>query len=142
MSGKLLIAGRAVGVDLHRWPVIVIDTTTVASDQAMGAQIAFLRQIYAECPLPYATVIDVGHGKPPTPVQRAMLSAFRQEVREHVMAHCRGIGFVFDNPLLRGMMTAIFWVRPPDAPTDVFARLEDAVGWCRGKLVPAHQAMR
>ncbi len=114
---------------------MVVDTTTMASDQAMGAQIAFLRRLYAACPLPYANVIDAGHGKLPTPVQRAMLGEFRQEVREHVIAHCRGGAFVFDRPLMRGMMTAIFWARPPDAPTDVFATVEQAVAWCRGKLV-------
>ena len=41
---------------------------------------------------------------------------------------------VFTSPLLRGVLTAIFWVRKPAYPTGVMGTVEDGVAWSQSML--------
>jgi len=125
---------KAVGISLEHWPVMIVDNSSTASDAAMEAQMVCLRRIYRERKVAYANVIDARKGSPPTAKQRAMLSAFREEVKDHVGQHCRGVAFVFDSMIMRGIMTAMFWVRGPDTPHGVFATVEEALAWSRERL--------
>ena len=40
-----------------------------------------------------------------------------------------GVAFIPASAIIRGVLTAIFWVRPPYAPHDVCAQLNDGLDW-------------
>jgi len=137
---------QGVGISLAHWPVMIVQNASTDGDAfgdaAMEAQMACLRRIYAERKTAYANVIDARKGSPPTAKQRAMLSTFRAEVQAHVAEHCRGVAFVFDSVVMRGIMTAMFWVRGPDTPHAVFASIEDAISWSRERVFSAGKKAR
>jgi len=43
---------------------------------------------------------------------------------------------IFDNPLLRGMLTAMFWIRKPEYPTRVYATPEEGLTWADTRIKP------
>ena len=80
-------------------------------------------------------VIDLRRNAGITPTQRKMLTD-DMAAPEHaaVQARCVGVAMVFDSAFLRGILTAIFWVRKPPYPTQVFRTVAEAKTWAKALL--------
>lgn len=79
-------------------------------------------------------VIDASLGLRPTPTQRKLQADWINEHRELLAASCLGIAFVIPSPLVRGALTAIFWVAQLPIPHTVHATLASAIDWAGGRL--------
>jgi hypothetical protein len=78
---------------------------------------------------PYVLVFDLTRSALPNAVQRRKLTAHMRDNDEKIRRWVRGIGVVCPNPLMRGVVTAIFWVAPPPVPHHLFATCEEASDW-------------
>ena len=76
---------------------------------------------------PYGVVLDLRFTKSITPRQRAMLTESME--RHDNAALCKGTAMVFESRLLRGILTAVFWLRKPAYPTRVFTTTAEAWDW-------------
>lgn len=78
---------------------------------------------------PFVMVQDLRHSPGTSARQRQMQAdeMGRVQALEHVTQ--LGAAFVFSSVLLRGMMTAIFWMYRPRWETRVFAELDEALTW-------------
>lgn len=79
-------------------------------------------------------VIDASLGLRPTPTQRKMQADWINEHRELLAATCLGIAFVIPSPLVRGALTAIFWIAQLPIPHTVHGTLASAIDWAAARL--------
>ena len=65
-----------------------------------------------------------------SPVQRRIFADWLSDPRAQRLAATRiGDAVVITNALVRGAVTAVFWIRPPVAPTKIFATPRESIAW-------------
>jgi hypothetical protein len=82
----------------------------------------------------YGVLQDLRNTKGITSRQRKMITDNMDGMKDYAIHYCVGSAMVFDSPLLRGMLKAIFWITKPPYPTQVFKTLEDAENWVRSQF--------
>jgi hypothetical protein len=80
---------------------------------------------------PYALIFDLSRSGIPNAVQRAALAAHIRKNKPRSELWVRAIAVVAPSPLVRGVLTAIFWIEPLGVTHDVFATLIEARSWAR-----------
>lgn len=122
-----------ITTDVSRWPVVVVRAPPTVSDEEMQEHLAFFeRTVYARRE-PFVTVLDLRFCEKITPRQRSIMIGSMK--RNEEMTQCRGCAMVFDSMLLRGILTAMFWVRKPAYPTRVFSKVVDSLDWVEALMV-------
>lgn len=120
-------------IDTSRWPLISYTAPAEVSDDEMrevmreSATLRALGQLHA-------LLLDVRATSSLTPVQRKMITDSMGENPEMQREITAGVALVFSSPILRGILTAIYWVRPAVVPTRVFATPDAAATWLLGEL--------
>jgi hypothetical protein len=133
--------GHPVSLNRDAWPVLVITPAhDFLTDGEYEAFLADYQEVTSERAGAFVTVLDLRDSKGLTPVQRQRLTAESFGGRATGGGRCVGFGMVFTSTLMRGFLTAIFWVARPPYATEVFADLEAAVEW--GKQTVYHDAAR
>jgi len=122
-----------ITTDVSRWPVVVVRAPATVSDEEMAEHLAFFEgKVYARRE-PFVTVLDLRFCEKITPRQRSIMIGSMK--RNEEMTQCRGCAMVFDSMLLRGILTAMFWVRKPAYPTRVFSKVVEAFDWAEALMV-------
>ena len=115
---------------LHRsdtWPIVVSaifgeDHTEQALNEAYAQWTSFLRRG------PHVLITDMTRGTAgATAAQRARVAQWINEnqalLKERQLAHI----MVMDSPIIRGVVTAVAWLRPSASPQHATASLHEAV---------------
>ncbi len=79
-------------------------------------------------------VIDASLGPRPTATQRKMRADWINTEAERLAKTCVGVAFVVPSPLVRGALTAIFWVAQLPVPHTVHGSIEKALAWAIQQL--------
>jgi hypothetical protein len=133
----------ANNIDTSRWPLLIINAARrVQTEDEFRADMDFIGRLYRERPGPYAMVIDTRRGTQPPAHIRRVMSEYREKYALHVRRYCRGHAFVIDSGLMRGVMTAMYWLRKPDAEVRVCRELDEALGWASNQLALSGVAVR
>lgn len=120
------VAG-GIYTDLKRWPAVLVRPPETVSDDDLREYLRCFDHDVIGMGEPYGIVLDLRTTKSITPSQRQILT---DSMASHSDADmCRGTAMVFESRLLRGILTAIFWVRRPAYPTRVFTSTLDAWAW-------------
>lgn len=90
--------------------------------------------------VPYVLVIDLSHAAIPDAVQRSKLAAHIRDNDKEIRRWVRGIGLILTSSLVRGVVTAIFWVSPPPIPSKIFSTQSEAAEWAQS-LIDGARAM-
>lgn len=85
----------------------------------------------------YALTIDARNAGVPNSHQRRLQANWMKRHQADVGQRCVGIAFVITNQLVRGALTAILWLQPLPAPSEVVADVETARRWCHKRLEAA-----
>ena len=116
-----------IQLDTAQWPVVVITPPgRPVADDELQAFLDQFAQTVVDKRMPYVLLLNLLGNGGLSPKQRQILmkASDRHENR------CRlGIGLVFQSSLLRGMLTAILWLRNFEEPVKVFASVEAAMQW-------------
>jgi hypothetical protein len=129
-------------VDLSQWPIIVVHTPRDFTDAELRAYYDEIARTMLSRPEPYCNVIDARNASAPTPSQRKIMADFRVTHEEHIRKYCRGSAFVFESGLMRGVITAIHWLRRPEMPHKSFGTMFEAMTWARVQLEVAKAQAR
>ncbi|MFV8752539.1 hypothetical protein ACNOYE_18485 [Nannocystaceae bacterium ST9] len=93
----------------------------------------------------YIAICDASIGMRLTPLQRKMYADWMRQHDDLLMSVMAGAAFVMPSALVRGALTAIFWVAPLKSPHSVHARLDQAIEWAldraRGSELPMHERL-
>jgi len=127
----------AIDLDLRGWPVVVTrpHAGTLLDSELENYLIRFRAEIRAR-PGQYVSVVDLLESPMLTPTQRKILASGMGS-DEASQQRCLGAALIFDSVLLRGVLTAIFWLRKPEHEVRVFGTLGDASEWAKD-LVSRH----
>lgn len=82
--------------------------------------------------IPYVLIFDLTRAGLPNALQRQRLSSHVRDHSEAIRRSVRGIGVLLTSPVVRGMVTAIFWVAPPPVPHRLFSARAEAIAWADG----------
>lgn len=114
---------------MGRWPAALVKPPDgMVTDPELDEFLGAFRKEVGRRRAAYVTVVDLRGNSGITPTQRKRLSEYMRET-EALGAPCRGSALVFESALLRTLLTAIFWLKQPKYPVQVFATLDDAVRW-------------
>src|SRR4051794_1438078 len=78
---------------------------------------------------PYAIVFDMTHADVPDALQRRKLVDHMAANADAIKRLVRGLAVVVPSPIFRGIITALFWLAPPEVPHAMFAMKHDAFAW-------------
>jgi len=98
------------------------------SDAELAVFLEELEQVFA-IPGRKVCVIDLTQARPGTALQRQQQAAW---ISKHEAALARGFAaaaIVTDSAIIRGTVTAVFWIRPLPFPTRMAATLAIAEAW-------------
>jgi len=120
---------------LDGWPLVVSrifgkDHTDKALDEAYSTWTGFMRRG------PHVLILDMRDGNAgSTAAQRAKVAEWIEK-NEALLRAKRQIAhvLVFDNAIMRGIVTAVFWLRPPANPHYTAKNLDEAVDCAVARL--------
>src|SRR5512138_3237773 len=120
-------------VDDTSWPLVAIKFPSSLNDEEMTVYIGELKRL-RERREAYAFVIDTSGSALPTARQRKLQADSIAEGNPLARRYLRGIAFIVDSPIRRGILTAIFWLTKPDWRYQIFYDSGEAVTWARAVL--------
>ena len=122
-----------IRVDTSNWPILLMDSGAyVASDAELGGALDCVTQVYRACraageKCAHITDISRATNIPPA-TQRRMAGEWVKRNRELMAATCVGGGAVTPSAIIRGIVTAIYWIQTPPTPQVIVATLDEAMG--------------
>lgn len=125
---------------LHPWiltqsaPVYEIRFPAEASDEDLLA-FCEARETWARsAAYPVSWVVDLSTVRSVTATQRRLFGEHLERFEAHDVENNRGSALVVPNAFLRGVVTAVFWIRQPKFPHRAFTAIDDARAWAKGRL--------
>jgi len=124
-----------VTTNLGRWPIVVMTPPArPMTDQEFKDYLVWMEKHVTTRGETYTVINDVRHAPAPSAAQRKLVADHMERLRPITTRFCAGTAMVFESTLMRGIMTAIFWMSKPDYPTKVCATVDEAMGWCEVQL--------
>lgn len=123
-----------VAIDVSDWPLIVVRSSTVESDQEMSAFCAEYNRLLRKKAEPFVQIADLRQVKTLSPSRRKILTDSMKDNEDFTREYCRGVALVFDSAVMRHMLTAILWLKRPPYPHRVFNSMVDAKVWGHSQL--------
>ena len=98
-------------------------------------QFCAVREAWAEkARYPVAWVVDLRGIMSATALQRRIFSEHLERFEHHDIAYNRGSALIVPNAMIRGIVTAVFWLKKPRFPNECFPTREEAVTWALERL--------
>ena len=130
MAAFVQTDGKSWRLDATRWPVIIVQRLSDSiEDAALVTALEVSARMIDERGGRYSLVLDNRLARGMSATQRKLIAADMAKHAERTKRLCLGTAFVFDSALMRGILTAVFWLREPEVETRVFADIEEAVSW-------------
>jgi uncharacterized protein YejL (UPF0352 family) len=107
-------------------------------DYSDGELTEFLRKLEAVLTLPgrKVCVIDLSEATAGTATQRQMQASWIAKQEKVLAREFAAAAIVTDSAIIRGTVTAVFWIRPLPFPTRVTATVNSAEEWLKPYLDP------
>ena len=117
-----------VRVDAWRLPLLRISYIGDYSDDELTTYLATLDRIIAR-PGPKVVLFDLLHATVSPAIQRKRQAEWICANEDVLRRDFAAGAIVLDNALMRGAVTAIFWVSPLPLPTEITSTVEEALAW-------------
>lgn len=79
-------------------------------------------------------ILDIRHAEPPSPRQRRMQGDWNQANEALLRETLVGFTFIVSSVVMRGVITAVFWLKPLPVPHAVFTQRNEAIDWALDQL--------
>jgi hypothetical protein len=121
-------------VDASRAPLYTVVFPEAAED-ADVISFGVAREEWAKrAHYPVAWVVDLSYLITATAKQRRLFSEHLGRFEPHDIAYNRGSALVVPSAVLRGIVTAVFWMKRPRFPNECFGSLAAARRWAEAQL--------
>lgn len=127
-------------IDCSEAPLFVWHIANGDNEEELRACLAIREQWAEKNTERFAWVIDLQALRGGSARQRQLLAAHLEKLREYNRKYNVGCALVVPNPIVRGLVTAVFWISPPTFPTRFFATWEEGKAWARQQLRNAKRA--
>jgi hypothetical protein len=116
--------------DDSAWPLVIDTSSGAATDDDIERYVAAHDRYLARREL-YAAVLDARGADQMSAAHRRRVAQWLTEHREELRRYHVALAFVSSSALIRGVLTAIYWLHPPPYPYKMFASLDEAKTWAR-----------
>ena len=118
-----------IDLDLNAWPIVVTRPRGgVLQDHELTDYLERFRAEISRRRGVYVSVLDLRESPTLTPTQRRTISnGMDEDIASH--KQCVGAALIFESAMMRGLLTAILWVRQPKHELKVFGDLDAAKVW-------------
>ncbi len=121
-------------IDVTHAPVYVMRFPAGASDQEL-ASLCETRERWAQhATHPCAWVADMSLVRSMPPTQRKLFADHLKRFEFHDIAYNRGSAIVVTNAMIKGLLTAVFWLAPPKFPNQAFDDFDKGMAWAKSQL--------
>jgi hypothetical protein len=113
-------------------PVIIRRVSGLLSNEQMAAQLRATTEHMRACAAEHRrtiTIVDLAQADQAPAVQRQMQASWIAENEALLREVSLGTAFVVPSALVRGALTAIFWLKRPPHEHALFATFDEAVDW-------------
>jgi hypothetical protein len=121
-------------IDASRAPLYVVTYPEAPSDREVLEGHQAIEEIYRRADSPLAWVVDARRVNKATPVQRRMVAEHEERTRALAEKFNAGLALVITSRLVRGMVTAVYWMSPPVYPYKIFDDMDRAQQWALQQL--------
>lgn len=83
---------------------------------------------------PVAWLVDLSNITTASPVQRKVFADHVKSFEPFDVKYTAGVAAIVPNALMRGLVTAVYWLTPPKFPNRVFSRRSDGISWLMERL--------
>lgn len=119
--------------DESRFPLVLVRPRGRATDADLDALLVALKR-----PLlrreKYLEIFDGTHTDPGTSTQRRRIAEWMRAHTSLISTYSVDTAVVVPSPLVRGALTAIFWIQPMPCPHTVVSTMAEAERWAEEKL--------
>ncbi len=124
----------SVTVDLGFWPFVYMRLEGELTASDVHEMRAAYDRVFARGES-FVSLSDIRHvlGVPGA-VERKLVADWMRDIEPEMQAHCLGSSNLMRSSLVRGALTAIYWVFTPPVPQQHPARVADSVTWCLARL--------
>jgi hypothetical protein len=121
-------------IDQTRAPIYVLTFPSQASDGQLQAMCEARERWAQRAMYRVAWVVDLSGVLTATAQQRGLFSEHLKRFEAHDRAYNQGSALIVPNALVRGIVTAVFWLKPPSFPNQCFPDAEQAFAWAEKQL--------
>ncbi len=129
-------------LDQSDMPLIRLTYPPNATDEEISDFYNQLIRWYHTVDSGVAWVIDCSSVKRATPRQRKIISESEKQMVSQTAQYNVGTAIIISNSLVRGFVTAVYWISGPKYPYKFFSDIEEATHWANQKLVEAKHSLR
>ena len=132
---------HGIALDISAWPLVQVTPPPYSlSDEAVMEFVDFHRKLVRSQPTPHVLILDLRDCDRLNNHQRTRLSKVLSSADDDGAASsCAGTALVFSSPMLRGILTATFWVFRPLYPVKVWPDVASAQRWAYTLLAGSAQ---
>jgi hypothetical protein len=124
-------------IDQSRAPLYELTFPSETTDQEL-TQLCVARERWAQrANYRVAWVVNLSGIMHATAGQRRLFSEHLKRFEPHDLAYNQGSALLVPNAFVRGIVTAVFWLKAPRFPNECFATIEDARAWAERQLLAA-----
>ena len=130
----------ATGFPSHPWirtdlaPIFVWTIPQGPTDADLhacfDARMRWARDFQSRC----AWVVDLRNIRDASATQRRAFAQHLDEFERYDIRSNAGSAIIAPNRILAGLVTAVFWIKPPKFPNKTFTTFDDALEWARKQL--------
>jgi len=121
-------------VDESEAPIYRTTFPATTTDAELSAFCARLHEWGRKVRYPIAWVVDISRVREVPATQRKIFARHLEDFESFERRWNRGSALVVPNALVRGVVTAIFWLKKPVYPCELFAEPREARAWARARL--------
>jgi hypothetical protein len=123
-------------IDATRAPLYLVEWPSLITEAEIDAHFAEIRSL-ASGGRRIAFIIDMRISGTPPPSTRKHAAERLRATYDVVGAGVVGVAHVIPSALVRGVMTAVYWLSPPPFPTYVAGTPAEAFAWAESRLAAA-----
>lgn len=131
----------AIHIDDSRFPLVVIRYVGSTSDQEFEQYLSQMEELVLARRATNAVILDASKADAASATQRRMQAEWMKAHETTLRRYSVGNAFVITSTVVRGALTAIFWLQPPAVPSDVFSTYAAAEAWALERLAAAGAAI-
>jgi hypothetical protein len=126
--------GPAITLEGMWEPVLTVRFHGAASDDDFAAYLSEMERMMYKRTDRLAMILDARRASLAPATQRTMQASWLKTHEAAIRARSVGMSFIFSNAIIRGTMTAVFWLQRPPVPHHVAATELEARAWCTSQL--------
>jgi hypothetical protein len=116
--------------DDRSWPLLRVEASGESSDEDIESYLRELSRQLAR-KQPHVVIVDATKGRSLRATHRKSIADWNRTNAAELKRYRLGLAVVAPNPLLRGLITAVYWLFPAPFPYRCFERDEQAEAWAR-----------